>query len=142
MDYWGNGDTPLPLVLVDDVADALARTLDAPAILGQTFLVSSPPLLNAREYVAAVAQCMQARIDARPRAAWRYWVTDMVKELAKNAVRHPNRRWPSLHDWRCQSHSARYDSRMTQQALSWAPTSDRQTMVQRGIAEAVEWFLR
>ena len=114
-------DRPLPLVLVDDVADALARALDAPDILGQTLLVTSPPLLNAREYVAAVAQCMQARIDARPRAAWRYWAADMVKELAKNAVRHPNRRWPSLHDWRCQSHSARYDSRMTQQALGWAP---------------------
>jgi len=85
---------------------------------------------------------MGTQIDARPRSAWRNWVTDMVKELAKNAVRHPNRRWPSLHDWRCQSHSARYDSRMTEQVLGWRPIADRETMVARGIADAAAWFLR
>jgi hypothetical protein len=57
-------------------------------------------------------------------------------------VRHPNRRWPSLHDWRCQSHSARYDGRMTEQALGWRPVADRETMVARGIVGAVDWFLR
>ena len=103
VDYWGDGNNPLPLVLVDDVADALARALDAPGALGQTLLVTSPPLMTAREYVNALASCMSARIDARPRTAWSYWVAEMTKELAKNAVRHPNRRWPSLHDWRCQT---------------------------------------
>jgi nucleoside-diphosphate-sugar epimerase len=66
----------------------------------------------------------------------------MIKELAKNAVRHPNRRWPSLHDWRCQSHRARFDSRMTEQALGWRPVSDRETLVKRGVVDAVDWFLR
>ncbi len=142
VDYWGDGSTPLPLVLVDDVADALVRTLDAPGIEGQTLLLTSPPLMTARDYVDAVALHMGTRIDARTRAAWRYWAADMIKELAKNAVRHPNRRWPSLHDWRCQSQSARYDARMTQQALGWRPVADRGTMVARGIADAVHWFLR
>ena len=142
VDYWGDGTTPLPLVLVDDVADALVRALDAPGIEGQTLLITSPPLMTARNYVEAVAAHMGTQIDARPRSAWRNWVTDMVKELAKNAVRHPNRRWPSLHDWRCQSHSARYDSRMTEQVLGWRPIADRETMVARGIADAAAWFLR
>jgi hypothetical protein len=65
----------------------------------------------------------------------------MVKELAKNAVRHPNRRWPSLHDWRCNAQSARYDSRQTQEVLGWRPAADRATLV-RGISDAVAWFLR
>jgi nucleoside-diphosphate-sugar epimerase/predicted dehydrogenase len=142
VEFWGDGTTPLPLVLVDDVADALVRTLDAPGIEGQTLLLTSPPLMTARDYVDAVSARMGTRIDARSRSAWRNWAADMVKEFAKNAVRHPNRRWPSLHDWECQSHSARYDSRMTEQVLDWRPVADRETMVARGIADAVDWFLR
>jgi nucleoside-diphosphate-sugar epimerase/predicted dehydrogenase len=142
VDYWGNGTTKLPLVLVDDVADALMRALDAPGIEGQTLLLTSPPLLSAREYVDAVALQMGARIEGRKRAAWRYWAADMIKELAKNAVRHPNRRWPSLHDWRCQSHSARFDAQLSEQALGWRPVADRDTMVERGIADAVKWVMR
>jgi nucleoside-diphosphate-sugar epimerase/predicted dehydrogenase len=142
VDYWGDGMTPLPLVLVDDVADALVRAMDAPGIEGQTLLVTGPPLMTARDYVSAVAVYMGARIDARPRSAWRNWMDDMIKEIAKNAVRHPNRRWPSLHDWKCNSHSARYDCRMTEQALGWQPVADRQTLEARGIADAVKWFMR
>ena len=142
VDYWGDGKNALPLVLVDDVADALARALDAPGASGQTLLITSPPLMTARDYVAALELHMSARIDARPRAVWRYWAADMTKELAKNAVQHPNRRWPSLHDWRCQTQRARYDARMTEQALGWRPVADRATMEARGIADAVKWFLR
>jgi nucleoside-diphosphate-sugar epimerase len=142
VDFWGDGMNPLPLVLVDDVADALLRTLDAPSIEGETLLLTGPPLMTARDYVAAVSAQMGTRIDARPRSAWRNWAAEMIKELAKNAVRHPNRHWPSLHDWRCQSHAAHYDSRMTKQILGWKPVADRETLVARGIRDAVEWYLR
>jgi nucleoside-diphosphate-sugar epimerase len=142
VDYWGDGNNLLPLVTVDDVADALARAMDAPGIEGQTLLLTSPPLMSARDYIDAVAVCMAARIDARPRAAWRNWAADMLKELAKNAVRHPNRRWPSLHDWRCVSQRARYDGTMTEQVLGWKPVSDREMLVERGIADAVRWYMR
>jgi len=142
VDFWGDGTNPLPLVLVDDVADALVRALDAPGIDGQTLLLTGPPLLTAREYVDALSVHMRTRIDARPRAPWRNWLADMVKELAKNAVMHPNRRWPSLHDWQCHSNRARYDSRMTENVLGWTPVADRETMVGRGIADAVDWYFR
>jgi nucleoside-diphosphate-sugar epimerase len=116
--------------------------MHAPGIDGQTLLVTSPPLLTAREYVAAVALYTGARIEARQRAAWRYWVQDLIKEMAKNLVRHPNRRWPSLHDWRCNSQRARYESHMTEQALGWRPAADRETLIERGIAQAVAWYFR
>ena len=142
VDYWGDGTNPLPLVLVDDVADALVRALSTPNIEGQTLLLTSPPLMSAREYVAALSSCMATRIDARPRRAWRYFAADLLKELAKNAVRHANRRWPTLHDWQCQSQRARYNGAMSEQLLGWKPASDLETLQRRGIAEAVEWFLR
>jgi predicted dehydrogenase/nucleoside-diphosphate-sugar epimerase len=142
VDFWGDGETPLPLVLVDDVADALVRSLDRPGIVGQTLLLTSPPLLSAREYVDEVATHMMTKIDARQRPAWRYWLADMIKEMAKNAVNHPNRRWPSLHDEKCNANCARYDARMTEEALDWHPVADRESMVTRGIADAIKWFIR
>lgn len=142
VDYWGTGGNLLPLVLVEDVADALVRGMEAPGIEGQTFLLTSPPMMTARDYVAALSKRMDARIDARPRAAWRNWMSELVKELAKNAIRHPNRRWPTLHDWRCNSHSSRYDSGMTEEKLDWHPVRDKEAMVARGITDAVDWYMR
>lgn len=140
--FWGDGSTPLPLVLVDDVADALFRAMTAAEIVGQTLLLTSPPLLNAREYVAELAACMDTQIDSGPRAAWRNWLADLLKEVMKNLVRHPNRRWPTLHDWQCQSHGVRYDGSMSEAALNWKPVSTREELVRRGIAGAVQWYLR
>lgn len=142
VDYWGEGDTPLPLVLVDDVADALLRALEVQGIEGEAFLLTSPALLTAREYVAALAQHMGTHIVARAHAPWRYWTSELVRELAKNAVRHPNRRWPTLHDARCNSHCARFDASLSEQILDWHPVADREAMIARGIAEPVQWYLR
>ena len=142
VEYWGDGASALPLVLVDDVADALSRAMEAPGLERQTLLVTGPPLLTAREYVAEVARYTGARIEAHPRPAWRYWAQDLVKEMAKNLVRHPNRRWPSLHDWQCTSQRAQFDGRMTEEALGWSPVADREMLIERGIAEAVVWYFR
>lgn len=142
MNFWGDGREMLPLVLVDDVATALALALTSTGIEGQTLLLTSPPLLTAREYVDALAACTHSRIDARSRSPWRNWLADMTKELVKNAVRHPNRRWSSLHDWSCRAHRARYDSQATSLALAWHPIADRETMIARGIRDAVDWFFR
>ncbi|HEX4049380.1 MAG TPA: NAD-dependent epimerase/dehydratase family protein [Steroidobacteraceae bacterium] len=140
--YWGDGASKLPLVLVEDVADALVRAMQVPDIEGQAFLVTGPPLMSAREYISALAQHMRTRIEAQARPAWRYWLADTVKELAKNAVRHPNRRWPTLHDWRCNAHCARFDATRTEQVLGWRPVADRATLIERGIATPVQWLLR
>ncbi len=140
--YWGDGRSALPLVLVEDVADALVRAMRVPDIEGQAFLLTGPPMMSAREYIRTLAQHMGTRIEAHARPAWRYWLADMIKELAKNAVRHPNRRWPTLHDWRCNAHCARFDATRTEQVLGWRPVADRATLIERGIAAPVEWLLR
>lgn len=138
--YWGDGTNKLPLVLVEDVVDALVKAKDRDGIAGRALLVTGPALLSAREYVAALAEHGGTRPAEQSRSAMRYWFADLVKETAKNIVRHPNRRWPSLHDWRCRSHASRYDSSDTQTALDWHPTADRATLVQRGIVEALDAY--
>ena len=138
IDFWGDGRSKLPLVLADDVADALALAFDAPAIEGQAFLLTSEPLLSAEEYVQALSAHAGIRIEARPRPAWRYWLADLVKEGVKNVIRHPNRRRPSLHDWRCRSHRARYDSSDARARLGWSPVADKDVMIRRGIHASVD----
>jgi nucleoside-diphosphate-sugar epimerase len=136
--YWGKGDNKLPLVLVDDVADALVKAMTASDVVGRSFVLTSEPMLTAREYIAELSARSGAQVKATERSPWRYWAADLVKELAKNLVRHPNRRWPSLHDWQCRTHRANYDSSEARSALGWEPVSDRETMVKRGIHEAVD----
>jgi predicted dehydrogenase/nucleoside-diphosphate-sugar epimerase len=142
MHYWGDGTSKLPLVLADDVADALFRAMTVEDIEGQSFLLTGPPILTARDYVDAMSNHARTRIAASVRPAWRYWLADLVKEGAKIAIRHPNRRWPSLHDWRCRSHRARYDSDSAQNILGWKPESNRETLIRRGIDDAIDHFQR
>ena len=122
---------------VEDVVEALVSAKDRQGIEGASLLVTGPPILSAREYVAELVKHGGTATGDRGRSAFRYWIADLVKEGAKNLVRHPNRRWPSLHDWRCRSHAARYDSRETESALDWHPVADATTLIQRGIVDVV-----
>lgn len=141
-DYWGDGTNKLPLVLVDDVAEALALALDAPGIDGESFVVTDAPVMSARDYVAAVGDRAGVRIDARERPIWRYWISDAIKEGVKNAIRHPNRRASTYHDWDCRAHRARYDSTSTVEKLGWRPAGTREVLIEQGINPAVDRFMR
>ena len=131
--FWGDGTNKLPLVHVDDVADALLKAGFVPDIDGQTLLVCGPPLLSAREYVAAYEASAGIQIAAEPGSLVRFWLADLVKESAKNLIRHPNRRRSTLHDWECRSHRARYDPAQTEAVLDWHPIADPAVLRARAI---------
>ncbi len=139
---WGDGQTKLPLVLVDDVAEGLALAMDTPGIEGQTFLLTDEPLLSAREYVAEVSAASGTRIAAPATPIWRFFALDVAKEAVKHLVRHPNRRVPSYRDWDCRAHRARYDNAKTRRVLGWAPAGTREALVQRGIVAATKHYSR
>ncbi|MBC7605083.1 MAG: NAD-dependent epimerase/dehydratase family protein [Ramlibacter sp.] len=139
---WGDGQTKLPLVLVDDVAEGLALGMTAPGIVGQTFLLTDAPLLTAREYVQEVSQASSTRISASPTPIWRFFALDVAKEAVKHLIRHPNRRVPSYRDWDCRAHRARYDNTKTRQVLGWAPVGTREALVSAGIVAAVKHYFR
>jgi predicted dehydrogenase len=140
--YWGRGDNKLPLVLVDDVADALLRGLDRPGLEGQAFLLTDAPLLSAREYVDEVSRLCGTRLRATPTPIWRFFLLDLAKEAVKYAIRHPNRKRPSHHDWACRQLAARFDNTRSREVLGWQPAGTREALVERGIAAAVRHYLR
>lgn len=139
-ELWGDGQTKLPLVLVDDVAQALAQAADAPGVEGRAFLITDAPLLSARDYIAEVERASRTRLSVRPTPIWRFFAIDAVKEALKHLIRHPNRRASSYHDWDCRSHRARYDSSGTASALGWQPAGTREAIVERGIVQAVRHY--
>ena len=139
---WGDGQTKLPLVLVDDVAEGLALALDAPGIVGQVFLLTDDPVLTAREYVDELSAASGTQIAAPATPIWRFFVLDVAKEAVKHLVRHPNRRVPSYRDWDSRAHRARYDNSTTRRVLGWKPAGTREAMVKDGIVAAVRQYFR
>lgn len=142
LQLWGDGTNKLPLVLVEDVAEALALALDAPAIEGQTFLLTDQPMLSARDYVDIVSKELGTSLRAEPTPIWKFYLSDWIKEFAKRAIKHPNSRTSSYRDWDSRSHRAQYDSAKTLSVLGWKPAGDRDILIQRGIIEAVQAFMR
>lgn len=139
---WGDGRHKLPLVLVQDVAEALALALDKEGIEGQTFLLTDEPFLSGREYVEIVSKESGTNVRAEPTPIWKFYLGDVIKETIKYAIRHPNRKIPSYRDWDSRSHRARYDSAKTRQVLGWNPAGTREALIERGIVAAVREFMR
>ncbi|MDB5809267.1 MAG: hypothetical protein JWN94_1389 [Betaproteobacteria bacterium] len=140
--FWGSGDTKLPLVLVEDVAEALVLAMEKEGIEGQCFVATDDPLLTARDYVDIVSRESGTRLRAIPTPIWRFFAADLMKEAAKHAIKHPNRRVPSYRDWDSRSHRARYDNSKTRKVLGWQPAGSRDALVERGIAASVREFMR
>jgi len=131
---WGAGRTPLPFVLVEDCADALARMADAPDIEGRALLLVGPPLLGAQEYLDELERCGGLRLQRSAAAPWGLYLDDVAKWLVKVAVRHPGRsRRPSYRDFASRTHAAPYDCAETRAALGWTPCGDRAELVEKGI---------
>ncbi len=138
---WGDGNNPLPLVLVQDVASALVAIKDAPRIEGESFNLIGDPLLTAREYVAELERYAGLKLQVRPTPMLKYYLSDLAKYAVKVVVRHPGRYRPSLRDWQGRTQLALFDCSKTKQRLGWQPISDRQTLIELGIQAPAEEFL-
>jgi len=130
---WGRGRTPLPLVLVEDVASALVAALDAPGIEGESFNLVAASDLTAREYLEALEQSTGVEFQKIPTPLWKFYLTDAAKWLVKRAIRHPDRRRPSYRDWESRTHRAHYDCSKARRLLNWAPADARAEIIRRGI---------
>jgi len=139
---WGEGRDPLPIVLVEDVARALAGARKVSGLAGESFNLVADPCLSAREYLEQLQKALGTEFDARPSPAWKSFSLDLLKWLVKFLARHPERRFPSYLDWKTRSFVSVYDCSKAKRVLGWQPTSDRATIIRAGIVEAAEeWSL-
>ncbi len=135
---WGDGNNKLPLVLVDDVAEGLIAAMDHPDISGESFNFVADPVLTAKDYLSELQRVSNVSIDIKPTKIWHFYLTDMAKWMVKTAVRHPDRRKPSYYDWESRTQKATFDCSRSKQVLRWQPQSDRHTLIQRGIEDAID----
>jgi nucleoside-diphosphate-sugar epimerase len=138
--FWGDGNNKLPLVLVEDVASALVLALGKEGIAGQIFLLTDEPFLSGRDYVDIVSKESGTKLRAQGMQIWKFYMVDVFKEAAKNSIKHPNRKMPSYRDWDSRSHRARYDSSKTKEMLGWRPAGSREALIEKGVVLAVREF--
>tara|TARA_R110002049_G_scaffold72490_2_gene187085 strand:- start:89302 stop:91533 length:2232 start_codon:yes stop_codon:yes gene_type:complete len=138
---WGDGNNKLPLVLVDDVADGLIAAMKATDVGGRSFNFVAEPTLSAREYLAELSRVLGAKIDVRPTPIWSFYAMDLMKWSVKTAIRHPERRLPSYHDWESRTQRANFDCTLTRKQLNWQPSTQREQMIRKGIEEPTLAFV-
>ena len=96
---WGSGSTPLPLVLVEDVARALVMALTTPGIEGESFNLVAASDITAQDYLTALEESAGVEFQKIANPLWKFFLIDTAKWLVKQAIRHPDRRRPSYRDW-------------------------------------------
>ncbi len=140
--YWGKGENPIPIVLVEDVVSGLIKAKDTPDIEGNTYNLSADSSITAREYVEEVEKVMGSKIMAAPSSAYKGYVGEMFKWGIKVLARHPDgSRIPSVRDWKCREQHASFDTTKAQQDLNWYPINDKEILIERGIREPARVFL-
>jgi len=134
---WGDGQTIMPFVLVDDVANGLVATMETPGIEGDSFNLIGDPMLSARDYFQAIHDELGARICVKPMPISAYYLTDVVKYYAKVylAKKHGITK-PSYRDWKSRTQASPFANAHAKEKLGWEPEADKERFIQRGIVDA------
>jgi nucleoside-diphosphate-sugar epimerase/predicted dehydrogenase len=139
---WGDGTNPLPIVLVDDVADALVLALNKPGIDGESYNLAGPPSISANDYLDEMERTAGIKLRRFPVPAWRLFAASGGKWAVKRAGRDPHARFPSYDDCDGRSLAATFDSSKAERDLGWTPERNRAVLLARGVTEPVQAYLR
>lgn len=130
---WNAGNNPLPLVLVEDVADAIVKATLVPEALGKTFNLVGDVRLTAREYTAELACALQRPLKFHPQTIIKQQAIEIVKWLVKRIIGR-SAPFPNIDDLKSRCLVSSFDTTKVKQVLGWTPISDRTTFIKRGIA--------
>jgi predicted dehydrogenase len=129
---WGRGATPLPLVLVEDVADALARIAAHPGadLDGRALNLAARVPLTAAELVARFAAHTGRDVHFHPRALALSQTLEIGKWLVKKAGGRRDA-FPSYRDLKSRSLAPRLACRTARDVLGWQPCDDAAEFLRR-----------
>ncbi|MGB3514659.1 MAG: NAD-dependent epimerase/dehydratase family protein [Microcoleaceae cyanobacterium] len=138
---WGDGNNQLPIVLVDDVADAMVKAIDVPGIDGESYNLSSIPCITANEYLDEFEHRAQIKLKRVATPNWRYYSEALAKWAIKSIGRSSEAPFPSYADCQGRSFAAVFDCSKAESQLGWSPAKDREKIVREGIYVPVDEFL-
>lgn len=132
---WGDGAHPLPLVWVDDVADALYRLATHPGydLDGTAMNLCARPTLTARGIVAELAKVTGRPIVFHPRSILLSWWMEIGKWLVKRAGGKKEAEFPSLHDLKCRALDVSFGCDIAREALGWEPVESTQELLEKAV---------
>ena len=130
---WGLGDNPLPIVWVDDVADALARAtaFEGDRLHGQALNLCARTTLTARECVAELARVTGRDIAFHPRSLALSQAMEVGKFVVKKVGRRPGVEFPSWRDLKARALVTPFRSNLARELLGWKPVEEREALLDR-----------
>lgn len=136
--YWGKGENDLPFVLVEDVASALARTIEVDGLEGKIFNLAGDVRFSAREYIQHLRKYSQRNICAFPYPTSLCFLSDVFKHVIKVAIGEHKDALLSYRDLANRSILADLDNTKAKKILDWQPCNDPDTFIEKGIGWAFE----
>jgi nucleoside-diphosphate-sugar epimerase len=128
---WGAGTNPLPLVWVDDVADALVKIAQHKGddLHGKALNLCARTTLTARDVVAELARATGRNIRFHPRSLAKSQMMEVGKYVVKKAGRRPGVEWPSWHDLKARALVPQFTSDVAREKLGWKPVEESQALL-------------
>lgn len=124
---WGAGDHPIPVVLVTDVADALAliTTHQGAELNGRALNLAARVNLSAADIVTAMNHRTGRSLRFHPRSyAWMHR-GQLARWVLKTAVRRSISPVPSTRDEMSMEHYPAVSSNLARDVLGWSPVEER-----------------
>jgi predicted dehydrogenase/nucleoside-diphosphate-sugar epimerase len=132
---WGLGDHPLPVVDVDDVAEALALLAahEGHDLDGQALNLCTRTPLSAREIVEEMRRATGRDLHFHPRPLWLSQTMEIGKWVVKKVGRRPGATFPSYRDLKTRACVPPFSSRTAREVLGWRPVEDREEFLDRAV---------
>lgn len=130
---WGHGDRPCPLVLADDVADALAALVayEGDDLDGRALNLASRVPLTPAEVVAQWRERSGRDVHFHPRSLWLSQSMEIGKWLVKKAGGRKDAPFPSYRDLKSRALWPELACERARTKLDWKPVEDRDTFLER-----------
>jgi predicted dehydrogenase/nucleoside-diphosphate-sugar epimerase len=132
---WGAGDHPLPVVWVDDVADALVKIAEyrGQEIDGRALNLCARVPLTAREIVSEMSRASGRNLQFHPRSLALSQTMEIGKWMVKTAGRRPGVEFPSWRDLKARALATPFTSRIARRVLGWKPVEEREAFLNRAL---------
>jgi len=132
---WGPGTHPLPVVWVDDVADALCRLAAYPGtdLDGQALNLCSRAPLSARELVDELRRTSGRDLHFHPRSLWLSQAMEIGKWIVKRAGGRRDAPFPSWRDLKSRAMVPPVLADLARERLGWKPVEDREGFLDAAI---------
>ena len=133
---WGLGENPLPLVWVDDVADAIVAAVQhekGEQLFGEALNLCARPPLCGREIVEELRRVTGRDLHFHPRGLFRSQLMEVGKWLVKLAGRRPGLEFPSYRDLKARALEPSFECDLARKILGWTPVEEREAFLDRTV---------